>query len=154
RHRDDLERLVMERTSNLEEANTALRVMLQKTKEVKKESEDRMALNMKESVLPCLQKLRRSRLNEVQKAYLDEMESNLMRIASPSSQGVLPPYFKLSPMEIRVAHLIREGKPSREIATSLGMSLRTIDAHRHNIRTKLGLRKSKVNLRSYLLSSP
>lgn len=152
-HRDELERLVRERTSNLEEANTALRVMLQKAEEFKKESEDRVALNVRESVLPYLQRLRRSRLNAVQKTYLDEMESNLMKVAAPSAPGVSVQYFRLSPAEIKVVNLIREGKSTRDIAAALGMAVRTVDAHRRNIRRKLGLQKSGMNLRTYLLSS-
>jgi DNA-binding CsgD family transcriptional regulator len=51
-----------------------------------------------------------------------------------------------------VANLVREGKTNKEIAELLLLSKNTILFHRHNIRTKLGLRNNKKNLRSHLLS--
>jgi hypothetical protein len=54
-------------------------------------------------------------------------------------------------MQIRVAGLVKEGRTSKEIAELLYLSRNTILFHRHNIRTKLDLRKSKKNLRSHLL---
>jgi DNA-binding CsgD family transcriptional regulator len=51
-----------------------------------------------------------------------------------------------------VANLVKEGKTNKEIAALLYLSKNTILFHRHNIRTKLGLRRSKKNLRSHLLA--
>ena len=53
-------------------------------------------------------------------------------------------------MEIQVANLTRTGKTSKEIATILGLSKRTIDTHKNNIRKKLDLSNKKVNLQAYL----
>ena len=50
------------------------------------------------------------------------------------------------------ANLIREGKSTKEIAELLIISERAIEFHRNNIRDKLGLKKSKTNLRSYLMT--
>jgi DNA-binding CsgD family transcriptional regulator len=47
--------------------------------------------------------------------------------------------------------LVKEGKTNKEVAEILLLSKNTILFHRHNIRTKLGLRNSKKNLRSHLL---
>jgi DNA-binding CsgD family transcriptional regulator len=51
-------------------------------------------------------------------------------------------------MEIRVADFTKEG----EIGELLFLSPNTVKFHRYNIRTKLGLKNKKMNLRSYLLS--
>jgi DNA-binding CsgD family transcriptional regulator len=51
-----------------------------------------------------------------------------------------------------VANLVKEGKTTKEIARILGLSVRTIEAVRYTIRRKLGIRKKRTNLRSYLLS--
>jgi len=58
----------------------------------------------------------------------------------------------LTPTEIQVAVLIKEGKSSKEIAESLRVSAAGIDFHRKNIRKKLGLKNTKTNLRSFLLN--
>ncbi len=48
----------------------------------------------------------------------------------------------LTDRELEVYQLIGEGEISREIAAKLGVSVRTIDAHRTHIKDKLGLRDS------------
>ncbi len=153
RHRDHLEELVAERTANLEESNTALKVLLKKGDEVKKEIEDKILFNIKELVFPYLDKMKKSRLDDRQRTYMDIIESNLDNVISPFIHGISARYLKITPMEIQVANLIRQGKTSKEIAELLNMSSRTIDTHRYNIRKKIGLKNKKANLRTYLLSA-
>ncbi len=47
---------------------------------------------------------------------------------------------RLSDRELEVFQLIGQGIPSRDIASNLRISIRTVDAHRAHIREKLGLR--------------
>ena len=56
----------------------------------------------------------------------------------------------LSPKEIQIAHMVREGMRDKEIARLLNLSDSTIRAHRRNIRKKLGLTGRKLNLGSFL----
>ena len=58
----------------------------------------------------------------------------------------------MTPVDIRVASLVREGKTNKEIADILLVSKNTILFHRHNIRGKLGIKNKKINLRSHLMS--
>lgn len=44
----------------------------------------------------------------------------------------------LSPREREILHLVAEGVPSKEIASALCISLKTVDAHRARIRDKTG----------------
>ncbi len=57
------------------------------------------------------------------------------------------PIDQLTDREFEVFHLIGEGKGSREIATQLSISVRTIDAHRAHIKEKLGLKDSNALVR-------
>ncbi|MRR14566.1 LuxR family transcriptional regulator [archaeon] len=58
----------------------------------------------------------------------------------------------LTPKEMQIAEMIRQGKNSKDIAEMLGTSVATVNTHRNNIRKKLNMRKQKTNLRSHLLS--
>ncbi len=56
-----------------------------------------------------------------------------------------------SSRELEIANLIKEGKSNKEIAQILNLSVRTVEAHRYNMRDKVGLKnKRKKNLRNQL----
>ncbi|MBI4421277.1 MAG: response regulator transcription factor [Gemmatimonadetes bacterium] len=55
---------------------------------------------------------------------------------------------RLSPREREVLHLTVEGLTSKEIATRLGISPRTAEAHRAHLMHKLGVR-NRVELIRY-----
>jgi PAS domain S-box-containing protein len=137
---------------HLEEVNTALRVLLKQREEDKKELGSIVTSNVRELIAPYLDRLKKGRLAAVQKALVDILESNLNNIISPFTSHLSARLCNLTPTEIRVANLVREGKTNKEIAELLLLSKNTILFHRHNIRTKLGLRNNKKNLRSHLLS--
>ena len=56
----------------------------------------------------------------------------------------------LTPRELEVLKLIAEGQTSREIATTLVLSIKTIESHRTNILGKLGMR-DRVDLTRYAI---
>jgi PAS domain S-box-containing protein len=140
------------RTHNLEETNTALKVLLKRREEDRRELEDKVLLNIKEIIVPYLEKLRKCGLNENQSTYVGILESNLKDIISSFSFRLSSPYLNLTPSEIKVANLVKQGKTNKEIAEMLNVSSRTAAFHRERIRKKLGIKNKKTNLRSYLSS--
>ncbi|MBE0426649.1 MAG: PAS domain S-box protein [Nitrospirae bacterium] len=140
------------KTHNLEEANIALKVLLKRRDEDKTEFEDKILLNIKELVVPYLEKLKIGRLDEQQKAHVNILESNLNDITSLFSHRLSSKHINFTPSEIQIANLLRQGKTNKEIGELLNLSERTIAFHRGNIRRKLGLKNKKTNLKSYLLA--
>ena len=138
------------KTSELEEVNSALRVLLRQRDRDRADLEEKVLSNVKELVLPYVEKIKQGALDGKNMTYLRILESNLKDIVSPFAHQLSSKYSRLTPTEIQVAHLIREGKTTKEIAELLNSSYRTVESHRHSIRTKLGLKKVKANLRSHL----
>jgi DNA-binding CsgD family transcriptional regulator len=139
-------------TQKLEETNTALRVLLKAREEDKQKLEEKVLANVKELIIPYLKDLKNAGLDGRQKAYLEIVESNLNDIISPFLHQLSSKYLNLTPREIQVATLVKEGKATKEIAEMLHLSMNAVDFHRKNIRKKLGLKNKKANLRTHLLS--
>jgi DNA-binding CsgD family transcriptional regulator len=141
---------LMIKTKSVEETNTALRVLLNRKGEDKAKLEEKVLSNVKELVMPFLEKVKNTQLNREQVSYIDIIELNLSDIISPFLQNFSVKYASLTPAELQVASLVRHGVPSKEIANIFDVSIRTIDSHRANIRKKLKIKNKKSNLASYL----
>jgi len=157
--RDRLEELIQERTeelkirtSNLEDTNSALKAILRKREEDRNELEEKVLLNVKRMVQPYLEKLKNTKLDSTQETFLDIVDMSLKEIISPFSHTLSTKYVNLTPKEVQIANLIKQGRSTKEIAEIFDLSKRTIDAHRNHIRRKLGLKKRGGNLRTHLLT--
>lgn len=139
-------------TKELEDANTALRVFMDRRERDQKILEEKLQLNIDELVVPYLKKLSETTLDSRQNKYLTVLESNLNTIVSPYMLNLSAAYKNLTPQEIQITNLIRQGKNTKDIAELLNTSAHTVGTHRNNIRKKLKLRNSKSNLRSHLLT--
>jgi len=138
------------KSKTLEETNTTLRILLQKRETDKAEFEQTILSNVNELVMPYLEKLKNRLSDETTKSYLNILESNLNDIISPFLQRPSIKNSRLTPAQIQVANLVKEGKTTKEIADLLGLSQRTIEDHRKSIRTKLGIVGKNINLKSFL----
>jgi DNA-binding CsgD family transcriptional regulator len=142
-----------DKTKDLEEINTALKVLLKKREEDKAELEKKVLFNVKELIKPYMDNLKASSLNHKQKTQVEIIESNLNDIISPFMPGMPKKLLKLTPIETKVANLVKQGKTTKEIADLFGLSSKTIDFHRNNIRKKLGIKNKQINLRTFLVSN-
>lgn len=136
----------------LEEANIALKVLLKQREDDKTEIEQKVIANVKEMVLPYVEKLKRVSLKPKDKRVVEIIDSHLQDIISPMIQKLTNANIILTPQEIQVASLVKDGKASKEIADILNVAETTVHFHRKNLRKKFGLSNSQTNLRSYLIS--
>jgi len=143
---------ILARAKGLKEMNEALKMLLARGEDEKKELEDKVQFNVKELVLPYVEKLKQTGLTTEQYVYLEIIETTVKNVFSSFLQRITSKQYRFTPKEIQVATLIREGKTTQEIAEVMKVTRSAIGLHRHHIRNKLGLGKAKVNLRSYLIS--
>lgn len=143
---------IMEAQQKLEETNVALRVLLKQMNKEKQQIGEIVLTNVKELILPDINKLQSRKLQEHDRILVENIDNNLKGIISPFLNQLTSINRYLTPQEYRVASMVREGKTSKEIAEILGISDHAVDFHRKKIRKKLGLTATGSNLRSYLLS--
>jgi PAS domain S-box-containing protein len=146
------EKELKNKTAQLQELNSALKVLLAKKDEDRIDLEEKMVSNVRELVFPYLSKINNGKLSDREKAFVNIIESNLKDIMSPFARRLTSKYLGFTPTEIKVANLIKQGKTTKDIAELSNLSPRTIEFHRDNIRTKLGIKNKKANLRTHLLS--
>ena len=146
------EKQLAEQSQNIEEANVALRVLLKRVETDKKALEEDVLFNIKDLVFPYLDKLKKTGVNALQASYLNVITTNLKDVISSFPSHLSNQYSELTPSEIQIANLVKQGKSSKEVSEILGLSPRTIETHRRNMRKKLGIRSHGTNLRTYLSS--
>jgi len=154
---EDLKKKEMELSQQkkmLEDSNIALKVLLEHREQDRVHLEDNVLANVRILVTPYLEKLRLQKPDEHYLNFVEIIESRLEELTSPFLNRLTAVHRLLTPREIDVAVLVREGRTSKEIAGLLNLSVSGVDFHRKMIRKKLGLANEKSNLRSYLLSLP
>lgn len=137
---------------HLEETNTALRVLLEHRQNDRREMEESIAANFRTLIDPYLKKLRNVCKESRQRTYLDILEDHLDKITAPFLMNIKTRYPNLTPREIQVADLVKEGKTAKEIASILGISLHTANNYRKRLRKKFLLESKNQNLRAHLLT--
>ena len=146
---DKLEKKVKERTAKLLEKNIALGEVLCQVEFEKKKIKDDIVSNINELILPNIKRLRRKG-NAFDKRNLDILEKNLAKLTSSFGVKISSNETKLTPKQIEVCNLIRNGLMSKEIADVLNIAYRSVELHRTNIRKKLRITRKNVNLTAYL----
>lgn len=141
-----------DKTRHLEEANRALKIMLDHRDVEKKAIEESMLFNLKKFIFPYLADLEGCKLPRTAESYINIIRLNLENLVSPISGTLLSKYQDLTPREIQIADMVRLGRPTKEIADIMAITAGSVSFHRNNIRKKLGLNNKRTNLRSYLSS--
>jgi DNA-binding CsgD family transcriptional regulator len=136
----------------LEETNIALKVLLRQREEDRRHIEATVLANVERLVLPYLERLLQVNLPEKQRTLAEIIDTNIREITAPFLKSLSSLAIKLTPQELEVAGMVRNGRSSKEIADMLNLSVAGVDFHRKGLRRKLGLTHSAQNLRSYLLS--
>ena len=136
----------------LQEANIALRTVLARLEEEKKGIKASVAANIQKVIMPIVFELELE-VTGRQRSYVTLLRRSLQEIASPFLTHISRDHVQLTPVEIAIGTMIRNGLSTKEIAQLRCISPATVRRHRENVRRKLGLRNRKANLATYLQAS-
>jgi len=145
------QQLTLERKA-LQEANTALRLVLSRIEQEKQEIHRDIKINVEKILMPILNGLA-TQIPQAQVKYVEMLQTNLEEITSPFISQLSLSFHSLTPTEIAICNMIRNGMRTKEIAEMRGISEATINRHRENIRRKLKITNQDVNLATFLESS-
>lgn len=137
---------------NLEEIKAGFRAIIKFREADKRSLEEKVLSNVRMLIMPYIEKLEKSRLDDMQMEYLNIVGSHLKDITAPFISRLSLKHSDLTPTEIRVAELIKEGRTTKEIAKLFHSSKSAVEFHRNNLRRKLGLLNTKKNLRTHLMT--
>lgn len=140
--------------SELNDLNTTLKVLNRHQQSDALQAKEVMGQEVSQEVIPFLHQLKRGSHNDKQNALIEILETNLQKIsASYGGKNSISRLFQeLTPREIQIVSMIRQGLPTKYIAATLSLSEATINIHRKNIRKKLGVDNKSINLCTYLMS--
>lgn len=138
--------------SALRYKNIALREVLNKIQQEKKEIGRQVMANVDKIIMPVLDELEQG-LSERQRRIVVMLRDSLQEIISPFVDRLSNCFQALTPTEIRVCTLIRRGMTCKDIAAVEHISPGTVRVHRFKIRRKLGLINKSVNLQTFLHST-
>lgn len=143
--------LTVERRA-LQESNAALRAVLSGIEEGKKDLHKNLQANVEKILMPILHVLE-IELPKSQRKLIEILKNNLEKITSPFINHLSQKFLSLTPTEIKICNMIRNGLRTKEISQIQGVSIATINRHREHIRRKLEITNSNTNLSTYLQSS-
>ncbi len=132
----------------LAEKNVALKEIMSVVEAEKMEIRQQIAGMIDQVLKPAVSRLVR-RDGMVNKTYYDLLKYNLDEL-SAATGAALHMSSKLSPREMEISSMIKNGASSKDIAEALDIALVTVQKHREVIRKKLGLTNKNINLTTHL----
>jgi len=145
---------VQQQKEELAEANAALRILLRQRDMEKNELATTLITRFQGEILPYLEKLKQTSLQDKQRYYLDVLIMNLDNTLFPPTESRPSGYRPFTEMESKIVNLLKQRKTSKEIAQLLQVSPGTIRTHRENIRKKLQITNTKKSLYKTIISLP
>jgi len=113
-------------------------------------SYDNIAEKIQELYLPQISEIQEKIEDPVLQLCLDIIKQSITEVLGPEIESNQEIYSLLTPSEIQIAKFVRMGKTTKEIANILSIARKTVDNHRNNLRSKLGIANKSINLQTYL----
>ena len=146
-HEDITEQVLSELA--LKEKNLALKEILATVEAEKRVIGEQVVANVEKVVMPLVRSLGEG-LGRIQTDMIRQLEAALEDITSPFTHQLSRQFASLSPTELKICNLIRNGLGVKQVAEIEHLAPETVATHRRNIRRKLGIANEKANLTSFL----
>lgn len=144
-------REIEEKNFLLERKNVALSELVAYSKRESELLQKRISNNIEEIILPIVSSMSLAE-GERRVEYEKLLKRSLRDLLTERPAGYTRPELGLTPREIQVCEMIKQGLSSKEIGRLLNIDKRGVDSHRMNIRKKLDLVGRSTNLVAYLKS--
>jgi PAS domain S-box-containing protein len=153
RKRISLERDLAQSRLQVQDMDTALKQVLRNVEEERQELKDELVQQVREGVLPTIERIVQEDSHLVRQAYRSALEEKIADMVETSSEAESL-FALLTPREMDICRLIQQSWQGRAIAEQLGISFETLQTHRKNIRRKLGLKGGPISLSAFLQQHP
>lgn len=141
------ETILNEQKIALEQRNVDLKDILVQVESEKGRIQKNVVDNVETTLLPLIKKMR---LKGESRKYLMLLQEGLENLVLSFGSRISDKRFHLSPREIEICNMIKNGMTGKEISRLLGLSFQTVQIHRKRIRRKLGISGEKINLTTFL----
>lgn len=148
------QKALVEKMREIERHNRELQTMMRKSSEDRMELEENALHNIQTLLKPLVRLIEGEVRTPVQRGWIDGLTARIDTLTKELAPRLDLHRYGLTPQEIRIARLIRNGVRSGAIADQLGLSVRTVESYRGRLRAKLGIRGRRHNLRTALLAIP
>ena len=145
---------LLQKTAAIEARNQELQALLQKSGEDQTRLGENARCNVQTLLKPLIAMMARDVRSTEQQEWIDGLNERIDDLAHDLLPRLDLSSHRLTPQEIRIARMIRDGARSQTIARHLGLSIRTVESFRSRLRVKLGIRGQPRNLRTVLLTIP
>jgi len=153
RKRMALERDLAQSRIQVADMNTTLKQVLRNVEEERQELKDELVQQVREEVLPTVERIVLEDSPLVRQAYRSALEEKIADMVE-TTQDSASLLGQLTPREMDICRLIQQSWQGRAIAQELGISFETLQTHRKNIRRKLGLKGGPTSLAAFLQQQP
>jgi DNA-binding CsgD family transcriptional regulator len=132
----------------LTKAENALRSIIDFIPKERKRVKGQIQTAIEQLLLPLLEKLRSGVLNDT--GSINLLENTIKKFTAVYGGEMANQLFQLTHKELAICNMIQQGFSSKDIASNLHLSTRTVENHRNSIRRKLGISRQHINLSGYL----
>lgn len=145
----DRDNLLKEQNIQVQQKNMALKELILQLKNEQTRLETNVVEHVEQLVLPLVERMMINPQCDQTKT-LKLLADSIRNITSGFVSTVTYDKQRLTPRQLEICNMVKNGLTSKEIAEILGITPKCVDNHRNNIRKKLKINGSDISLAGHL----